>query len=130
VTASDSESTIEALKNLVRDFSRRRDWEQFHHPKDLGVALAIEVGELLEHFRYQTDEQIGERLSDGDAKRELAHEMADCFWLLLRLADVCGVDMAASLQEKVALAELKYPIDQVKGKPHKYTHYLPRSKGE
>ena len=55
---------------------------------------------------------------------------SDCFWLLLRLAEVCDVDLAAALEEKVALAEVKYPVEKVKGKPHKYTHYLPRDEGD
>ena len=120
---SDERTTLGEVKTLVRLFSQARDWEQFHHPKDLGVALAIEVGEILEHFRYLTDGQIQERLSARAVRRELGHELADSLWLLLRLADVCGIDLAAALEEKVRLAEEKYPADQVRGLPHKYTHY-------
>jgi dCTP diphosphatase len=119
----DQQTTVGELKDLVRTFSRERDWEQFHHPKDLGVALACEVGEVLEHFRYRTNESVATYLEDPSRHRELAHELADCLWLLLRLADVCRVDLAASLQEKVALAALKYPIDQAYGRPDKYTAY-------
>src|SRR3954462_10266429 len=99
----DQETTIGELKDLVRTFSRERDWEQFHHPKDLGVALACEVGEVLEHFRYRGNEAIAGLLEDPEHHRALAHELADCLWLLLRLADVCRIDFAASLREKVAL---------------------------
>src|SRR5262245_8045602 len=120
---SDSHSTIADAAKLVRDFSRERDWEQFHHPKDLGLALAIETGEVLEHFRFLTNDEIRDRLSDPELRRELAHELADVFWALLRLAEVSGVDLASSLHEKVALAALKYPIDQSRGKAHKYTAY-------
>ena len=119
----DEATTIRELKDLVRAFSQARDWEQFHHPKDLGVALACEVGEVLEHFRYQSNEAIAARLEDGNERRELAHELADCLWLLLRLADVCGVDLASSLREKVALAAIKYPVEQSYGRPDKYTAY-------
>jgi dCTP diphosphatase len=120
---TDQQTTIDELKDLVRTFSRERDWEQFHHPKDLGVALACEVGEVLEHFRYRSNEDIGSFLDDPDQRRELAHELADCLWLLLRLADVCRVDLASSLREKVELAAAKYPIDQAYGRPDKYTAY-------
>src|SRR3954451_22480412 len=106
---TDPETTIAQLKELVLRFSRDRDWEQFHHPKDLGVALACEVGEVLEHFRFRTHEQIRAALGDADARRALARELADCLWALLRLADVCDVDLAAALREKVELAALKYP---------------------
>jgi dCTP diphosphatase len=119
----DDQTTISELKALVRTFSRERDWEQFHHPKDLGIALACEVGEVLEHFRYRSNEAIRNVLDDPDNHRALAHELADCLWLLLRLADVCEIDLASSLREKVALAAAKYPIEQSYGRPDKYTAY-------
>ena len=121
---TDSETTLSQLKALVLSFSKERDWEQFHHPKDLGVALACEVGEILEHFRYQTNEEIRATLSaDASALKELSHEFADCLWLLLRLAEVCHVDLSASLEEKVGLAALKYPVDKSYGRADKYTRY-------
>jgi dCTP diphosphatase len=119
----DEQTTIRELKELVRAFSQERDWEQFHHPKDLGVALACEVGEVLEHFRYQSNEAIAQRLAEAEERRELAHELADCLWLLLRLADVCKIDLASSLREKVELAAAKYPVEQAYGRPDKYTAY-------
>ncbi len=119
----DASTTLGALKELVRGFSRDRDWEQFHHPKDLGLALASEVGEVLDHFRYRDNASIARRLEQPEAHEALAHELADCLWLLLRLADVCAIDLASSLREKVALAALKYPIDQAYGRPDKYTAY-------
>lgn len=122
---TDPDTTLGALQALVRGFSAERNWEQFHHPKDLGVALVCEVGELLEHFRYRTNDEIRAVLAESSDHREVAHELADCLWLLLRLADVCGVDLAASLREKVALAALKYPIEKAYGRPDKYTAYLP-----
>jgi dCTP diphosphatase len=125
---TDLETTVRELKELVRAFSRERNWEQFHHPKDLGVALVCEVGEVLEHFRYKTNDQILASMTDATAHRALAHELADCLWLLLRLADVCDVDLAASLREKVTLAALKYPVERSFGRPDKYTAYqIPES---
>ena len=123
----DHSTTLEELKARVRAFSTERNWEQFHHPKDLGVALACEVGEVLEHFRYRNDEAIRTALDDPGHHRELAHELADCLWLLLRLADVCRIDLASSLREKVALAAVKYPVDQSFGRPDKYTAYRARA---
>lgn len=127
---NDRKTTVSELMELVRAFSVARDWEQFHHPKDLGVALAIEVGEILEHFRYRNNDEIRAHLVQPDHKRELAHELADSLWLLLRMADVCEVDLSAALEEKVALAELKYPAAQVRGLPHKYTFYQSKSADE
>jgi dCTP diphosphatase len=120
---TDSKTTVRELMDLVLAFSRDRDWEQFHHPKDLGVALACEVGELLEHFRYRTDAEIRAYLDNPANAHAVSHEVADCLWMILRLADVCGMDLAASLREKVSLAGQKYPIHQVYGKADKYTNY-------
>jgi dCTP diphosphatase len=120
---SDASSTIADAAKLVRDFSRERDWEQFHHPKDLGLALAIETGEVLEHFRFSTNDEIKAKFADPTALREFSHELADVFWALLRLAEVTGVDLAAALEEKVALAAEKYPVEASKGKAFKYTEY-------
>ncbi len=105
---TNSQTTIADLTRLIRDFTQERQWEPFHHPKDLGLALAIEVGELLEHFRYRTNEEIEAYLANDDHQRELSHEVADCVWLLLRLADVCRFDLADALKEKLRLAALKY----------------------
>lgn len=119
----DDATTIGELKALVLAFARERDWEQFHSPKDLGLALASEVGELLDHFRYRPDAAIARVLDDPEARVEVAHELADCLWVLLRLADVCGVDLASALREKVVLAALKYPADRSRGRADKYTAY-------
>ena len=119
----DSQTTVEDLKELVLAFSRERDWEQFHHPKDLGLALASEVGELLDHFRFRTDSQVTASLKESGTRREIGHELADCLWALLRLASVCEVDLASTLREKVALAAIKYPVDRSFGRNDKYTAY-------
>jgi dCTP diphosphatase len=123
----DDSATVRQLKDLVLAFSRERNWEQFHNPKDLGIALICEVGELFEHFRYRRDDQIQARLDDPSAKREIADELADCLWLILRLADVTGIDLAGSLDAKVTAAAIKYPVEKVFGRPDKYTAYLPKS---
>ena len=122
---TDSETSIARLKALVLEFSKERDWEQFHHPKDLGIALASEVGELLDLLRFKTNEQVQASLNDPEFHQKMAHELADCFWVLLRLADVCRVDLTSSLREKVALAALKYPVDRSFGRSDKYTAYRP-----
>jgi dCTP diphosphatase len=120
---TDKDATIAELATLVREFSRARDWEQFHFPKDLGVALAIETGEVLEHFRFRTNDEIERLTKDPAAREALGHELADVLWALLRLAEVCGVDLSAALSEKVRLADEKYPAEKVRGLPHKYTFY-------
>jgi dCTP diphosphatase len=120
---TDDATTLAALKSWVRDFSRERDWEQFHHPKDLGVALACEVGELLEHVRYRTHEEVGAALAVPATREAFAHELADCLWLVLRLGDVTGVDLAAALHAKLGEAARKYPVEKARGRADKYTAY-------
>jgi len=119
----DRETTVAELKALVLAFSKERDWEQFHSPKNLGLALGSEVGELLDLFRYRSDDQIRDALAGPEGYRAVSHELADCLWVVLRLAEVCGVDLSSSLVEKVALAARKYPADRASGRNDKYTAY-------
>jgi dCTP diphosphatase len=123
----DAITTISELKQRVLDFSRARDWEQFHQPKELALALACEVGELLDHFRYRPNELIAAELLQPAFHTEVAHELADCLWLILRLSDVCGVDLSDALREKLALADAKYPVELARGRPDKYTRYERKS---
>lgn len=126
----DDQATLDDLKRWIRAFTDARDWGQFHHPKDLGLALAIEVGEVLELFRYKSNERIADDLRTSETQRELAHELADCLWLVVRLADVCGVDLASSLREKLELADRKYPVDRSFGRSDKYTAYQDRDQDQ
>jgi dCTP diphosphatase len=120
----DESTTIARLKELVRAFSVERDWVQFHSPKDLGLALACEVGELLEHFRYRRDDEIAAKLAEPAVRRKVSDELADCLWLVLRLADVIGIDLASALASKVEDAGRKYPVHLSRGRADKYTAYL------
>lgn len=120
---TDATTPLAHLKALVKAFSVERDWEQFHHPKDLGVALACEVGELLEHFRYRRDDEIRAWLDRDENRRLVADEVADCLWLVLRMADVIGFDLSSALASKVEAAGRKYPVEQSRGRPDKYTAY-------
>jgi dCTP diphosphatase len=121
---NDETAPLARLKELVRAFSIERDWEQFHNPKDLGIALACEVGELLEHFRYRRDDEVRTLLDDPARRQEVAEELADCLWLILRLADVMKIDLASTLVAKVADAARKYPVELARGRADKYTAYL------
>jgi dCTP diphosphatase len=124
---SDADTTLADLRRWIREFTDARDWAQFHNPKDLGVALAIEVGEVLEHFRFCDNDAIQRRLADPNNFREFAHELADCLWALVRLADITKVDLATALAEKLQLADQKYPVEKSRGLPHKYTAYQDKS---
>lgn len=108
---------IEQLKQRLRDFARARDWEQFHSPKNLSMALIVEAAELVEHFQWLTEAQS--HALAGDKRREVEQEMADVFIYLTRLADLLGLDLLAAAYRKIELNEKKYPADEVRGSAEK-----------
>ena len=113
-----NESDLGALARRLADFARERDWDQFHSPKNLAMALAGEVGELLEHFQWLTEPQSFEL--PAEAKEAVALEMADVLLYLVRLADKSGIDLAAAARRKIELNAKKYPVAQFKGSHRKY----------
>ena len=108
---------FEQARELVHEFAVDRDWEQFHTPRNLLLALTSEIGEAAEIVRWQGDNEpsipVGEETN-------WAHELADIQILLLRLAEVSGVDLPHALQEKLAIAGKRYPVDSFKGSSRKY----------
>ena len=109
--------TLEELRERLRAFARARDWEQFHSPKNLSMALIVEAAELVEHFQWLTQEQ-SKKLPEKTL-REVEQEMADVFIYLVRLADLLGIDLLDAAVRKIALNERKYPADEVRGKADK-----------
>jgi len=111
----------ELLKQLV-EFRRERDWEQFHHPKDLAISLSIEASELLEWFQWRTDEEISQQLQ-SDKRVKLEDELADVAVYLSYLCHDLGVDINKVVQAKMVKNAQKYPVDKVKGRADKYNEY-------
>lgn len=126
----DQETSVEILRNQVREFILARDWDQFHPPKDLAIGLVIEAGELLEHFRFRSNDEIESLLQDEAFQTLLRHELADCLYFVLALANKLDLDLSAALQEKMALSARRYPVEQVRGRNEKYTAYENRQKSE
>lgn len=114
-------NNLDEIKEKLRQFAIARDWDQFHSPKNLSMALAGEVGELLELFQWLTEEQSN-NLS-REQRGAVEEEVADVFLYLLRLADKLGVDLLKAANSKIIINEQKYPVDKVKGSPKKYTEY-------
>ena len=114
-------SAIEELKLKLREFAQDRDWEQFHSPKNLSMALSVETSELVEHFQWLTEEQSFQL----DPKRHaaVAFELADIFIFLLRISDQLNVDLMEITKRKMELNNKRYPIDLVKGSSRKYNEY-------
>jgi dCTP diphosphatase len=112
------ESALDALRLRLRDFAAERDWEPFHTPKNLAMALACEAAEVMEHFLWLDGEASG---ALPDAKRAaVAEELADVLIYLVRLADRLDVDLLAAAVAKVARNAERYPADKVRGRAVKY----------
>lgn len=106
------------LREELRAFAAERDWEQFHTPKNLAMALAGEVGELLAHFQWLTPEESAAVMSGPDADQVRA-EVADVFGYLVRLADVLDVDLAPALRQKMQESAQRYTVEQSRGNARK-----------
>jgi len=111
-------SEIKQLQQQLAKFAAERDWDQFHSPKNLAMALSGEIGELTEIFQWLTPEQ-SEHLPTAK-KAHLEEEIADVLMYLLRLADKCDVDIMTACQKKLSKNEKKYPIDKCFGNAKKY----------
>ncbi len=109
---------LETLRKSQAAFAAERDWEQFHSPKNLAMALSVEAAELLEHFQWLTEAQS--QSLTPEQKSEVAHEMADVLLYLVRLSDRLGIDLMAAAQEKMALNAIKYPADKARGSAKKH----------
>jgi len=114
-------ASLVELKQRLREFAAEREWDQFHSPKNLSMALSVETAELLEHFQWLTEEQSGQLAAEK--RLAVSHELADIFVYLVRLADKLDIDLLAAVDEKLALNAEKYPADKVKGSPKKYNEY-------
>lgn len=113
------------LKNvqaILRSFSKEREWDRFHTPKNLAMALAGEVGELVEIFQWLTPEESVRVMESPPTAEGVRDELADVLLYCVRLADVLGVDMEAAITEKMAKNAAKYPADLARGTSTKYTH--------
>jgi len=113
--------TLTQLKTRLREFVAARDWEQFHSPKNLSMALAVEAAELLEPFQWLTEEQ-SRSLTDAQ-RAAVVQEIADVQIYLVRLADTLGVDIDKAVAAKMALNEKKYPVHMARGSADKYTDF-------
>jgi NTP pyrophosphatase (non-canonical NTP hydrolase) len=116
-----SADRIAELQRRVREFAAARDWDQFHSPKNLAMALSVEAGELVEEFQWLTEQQS--RDLDAQRRERVRLEAADVFIYLLRLADKLGIDLVAAALDKMVVNERKYPADRVRGDARKYTEY-------
>ncbi len=118
---TDAATTVSELKARVLAFVRERDWEQFHTPKNLSMALAAETGELMEHFLWASAEQSRVIANHPDRRAKIADELADVVIYALEFANMTGLDVAAAIEAKMAANAKKYPVDKARGRSEKYT---------
>jgi dCTP diphosphatase len=112
---------MDILAERLRTFTKERDWGQFHSPKNLAMALSVEVGEILEHFQWLTEE---ESRSLSPKKLSLVREeIGDVLIYLVSLSDSLGIDPLEAAQDKLMVNEHRYPAERVTGQARKYTEY-------
>ena len=116
-----TQSDLQMLRDKLREFAEARDWDQFHSPKNLSMALMVEVAELMEHFQWLTEEQSASL--DTEKKAVVAEELADILLYLVRLSDKLDVDLPQAALHKLEKNAAKYPADRVRGSSKKYSEY-------
>jgi NTP pyrophosphatase (non-canonical NTP hydrolase) len=114
-------SSIEALRDRLREFAAERDWDQFHTPKNLSMALIAEAAELVEHFQWVDGSRS--HLLEDRVRPSVEEELADIFIYLVRIADKLDIDLYRAAERKIAINARKYPADKVRGSARKYTEY-------
>jgi dCTP diphosphatase len=121
----DHSKTLESLRNELSDFAKKRDWDQYHSPRNLVLAMMGEVGEIAECFQWKGDGKCPSGLDEwkDDKLVHLGEELSDVLLYLIRLADKCNIDLAAAAERKLHINGLKYPAQAVKGRSEKYTEY-------
>ena len=113
--------SLEQLRRQLAEFADKRDWQQFHSPKNLCMALIAETAELVEIFQWVTEEQSWQL--NADKKRDVSLELADILIYLIRTADQLDIDLIASARNKIKINEQRYPVDKVRGKAMRAEEY-------
>jgi NTP pyrophosphatase (non-canonical NTP hydrolase) len=118
---SPGQDPIEVLRDKLRQFAAERDWDQFHSPKNLAMALSVEAAELLEHFQWLPDAESS-ALAPGKCVK-IGEELADVLLYLIRLADKLDIDLATAAADKLRINAEKYPVQKARGSSKKYTEF-------
>ena len=118
---TDAATTVGEIRERVLAFARERDWEQFHSPKNLSMALAAEAGELMEHFLWTESKASAATLADAAKRKKIEDELADVVIYALEFANIGGIDLAKAIEAKLAQNAAKYPVEKARGRAVKYT---------
>jgi NTP pyrophosphatase (non-canonical NTP hydrolase) len=112
----DPTTTVSELRDMIREFVKQRDWQQFHAPKNLSMALAIEAGELMEHFQWIGVERSRELKDDPEAVAAIGEELADVLCYALAIANELELDVSEAMRAKMKKNEAKYPVEEIRGR--------------
>ena len=115
------DDSLENLRTQLADFAERRDWDQFHSPKNLAMALIAEAAELVEHFQWLSEDES--RQPPPAKRNEVAMELADILIYLIRTADKLDIDLVQAAVAKIALNEQRYPVEKVRGRAARAEEY-------
>lgn len=115
---------IDSVKKILQDFAEARDWNKFHNPKNLSMALACEAGELLEIFQWMSEMDSIHAYHDLSIKEKTSHELADIMLYLIRIASLMNINITEALHNKISINNKKYPPELVKGDAKKYDEYF------
>lgn len=110
----DNKTTLEELKNEVKNFCEKRDWDQFHNPKELAIGISTEANELLQIFRFKSEEDM-KKMMESEKREEIEEELADVLYFVLRFAQMNNIDLSSAVLNKIEKNDKKYPADKVKG---------------
>ena len=113
---ADDTTTVARLRRLLADFVAEREWEKYHDPKNLSMAIAIETAELMEHFQWVRNEELPELLADEQRRGEIVEEVADITCFLLSLANALELDLSSAVEQKLLKNAAKYPADVFRGR--------------
>lgn len=115
----DKETTIEELKLRVRKFCEERDWDQFHNPKDLAIGISTEANELLDLFRFKTEDQMKKMFVNKQDRIKVEEELADTLFFILRFAQMNDIDLDNALKDKMKKNGERYTVEKAKGNNEK-----------
>ena len=112
---NDRSTTITELKKIVEDFVNERDWSQFHNPKNLSMALAIEAGELMDIFKWNTTQECEGMMSEKNTKQDVTDELADIMIYALAFSNRNNINISSAIEKKMIKNRKKYPTEKFKG---------------
>ncbi|MEM3369607.1 MAG: nucleotide pyrophosphohydrolase [Candidatus Micrarchaeia archaeon] len=119
-----SNGNIRELEEEIKHYCEERDWDKFHGAKDLAIGISTEAAELLEHFRFKSETEVEKMFKNKEKRDEIAEEMADVLYFLLRLSQKYDIDVANELKKKLEKNRKRYPVEKAKGSNKKYTELM------